>query len=30
MKPLLPVDEAIARLLDAAVPVTDTETLPLA
>ncbi|WP_421403152.1 gephyrin-like molybdotransferase Glp [Agrobacterium fabrum] len=30
MKPLLPVDEAITRLLEAAVPVTDSETLPLA
>lgn len=30
MKPLLPVDEAIKRLLEAAVPVTDSETLPLA
>ena len=30
MKPLLPVDEAVTRLLDAAVPVVDSETLPLA
>ena len=30
MKPLLPVDKAISRLLEAAVPVTDSETLPLA
>ena len=30
MKPLLPVDEAITRLLEAAVPVTESETLPLA
>ncbi len=30
MNPLLPVDEAIKRLLEAAVPVTDRETLPLA
>ncbi|KJF66632.1 molybdopterin molybdotransferase MoeA [Rhizobium nepotum] len=30
MKPLLPVDEAITRLLEAAVPVADEETLPLA
>ncbi|WCJ63981.1 gephyrin-like molybdotransferase Glp [Agrobacterium tumefaciens] len=30
MKPLLPVDKAIKRLLEAAVPVTDSETLPLA
>lgn len=30
MKPLLPVDEAIRRLLEAAVPVTESETLPLA
>ncbi|MGG2475312.1 molybdopterin molybdenumtransferase MoeA, partial [Rhizobium sp. BR5] len=30
MNPLLPVDEAITRLLEAAVPVTDEETLPLA
>ena len=30
MKPLLPVDEAIKRLLEAAAPVTDSETLPLA
>ncbi|SCY51196.1 gephyrin-like molybdotransferase Glp [Rhizobium sp. NFACC06-2] len=29
MKPLLPVDEAIRRLLEAAVPVTESETLPL-
>lgn len=29
MKPLLPVDEAISRLLEAAVPVRDSETLPL-
>ncbi|MGC4390277.1 gephyrin-like molybdotransferase Glp [Agrobacterium sp. M50-1] len=29
MKPLLPVDEAITRLLEAAVPVTESETLPL-
>ncbi|CVI55051.1 molybdopterin molybdotransferase MoeA [Agrobacterium leguminum] len=30
MKPLLPVDEAMRRLLEAAVPVTESETLPLA
>ncbi|MCZ7888043.1 MULTISPECIES: gephyrin-like molybdotransferase Glp [Agrobacterium] len=30
MKPLLPVDEAIRRLLEAAVPVAESETLPLA
>ncbi|MDO3442038.1 gephyrin-like molybdotransferase Glp [Agrobacterium sp. V1] len=30
MKPLLPVDDATRRLLEAAVPVTDSETLPLA
>ena len=30
MKPLLPVDEATRRLLEAAVPVADSETLPLA
>ena len=30
MKPLLPVDEATKRLLEAAVPVTASETLPLA
>ncbi|WP_454686079.1 molybdopterin molybdotransferase MoeA [Agrobacterium leguminum] len=30
MKPLLPVDEAMRRLLDAAAPVTESETLPLA
>ncbi|MCZ7449511.1 molybdopterin molybdotransferase MoeA [Agrobacterium rhizogenes] len=30
MKPLLPVEEAIKRLLEAAAPVTDSETLPLA
>jgi len=30
MKPLLPVDEAIKRLLDAAIPITDSEALPLA
>lgn len=30
MKPLLPVYEALTRLLDAAVPVADSETLPLA
>lgn len=30
MKPLLPVDEATRRLLEAAVPVTASETLPLA
>ncbi|MDH7800985.1 MULTISPECIES: gephyrin-like molybdotransferase Glp [unclassified Rhizobium] len=30
MKPLLPVDEAITRLLEAAVPVADSEALPLA
>lgn len=30
MKPLLPVDEALTRLLEAAVPVTESETLPLA
>ncbi|MFK0340131.1 gephyrin-like molybdotransferase Glp [Agrobacterium deltaense] len=29
MKPLLPVDEAMRRLLEAAVPVTESETLPL-
>lgn len=30
MKPLLPVDDAARRLLEAAVPVADSETLPLA
>lgn len=30
MKPLLPVDEATRRLLEAALPVADSETLPLA
>ncbi|MFN6986744.1 MAG: molybdopterin molybdenumtransferase MoeA, partial [Rhizobium oryzihabitans] len=30
MKPLLPVDEATRRLLEAAAPVADSETLPLA
>jgi molybdopterin molybdotransferase len=30
MKPLLPVDDATRRLLEPAVPVTDSETLPLA
>ncbi len=30
MKPLLPVDEALTRLLEAAVPVSESETLPLA